>query len=93
MPKVLVPKVLVPMKLVPMKLVPMELVPMELVPMVRSEFTLNVIEGNGPISNPATVFLRKSAWGRLTVGTPYGGVPRTAYYKRDCPDLRKTLAL
>ncbi|MCH8121330.1 MAG: hypothetical protein IIC00_16590 [Planctomycetes bacterium] len=32
-------------------------------------------------------------WGRLTVGTPYGGVPMTAYYKRDCHGLRKTLAL
>jgi hypothetical protein len=26
-----------------------------------------------PISNPATVFLRKSGWERFTVGTPYGG--------------------
>ncbi len=26
--------------------------------------------------------LRLSAWGRLTVGMPYGGVPGTAYYKR-----------
>ncbi len=56
MPKVLVPKVLVPKVLVPKVLVPKVLVPK-----VRSEFTLSVIEGNGPISNPATVFLRKSA--------------------------------
>ncbi len=30
---------------------------------------------------------------QVRLGTPYGGVPRTAYYKRDCHGLRKTLAL
>ncbi len=37
--------------------------------------------------------VRLSAWGRLAAGTPYGGVPGTAYYTRDCHGLRKTLAL